>query len=171
MSPVGHSLTGLAIGALATRGWRPRDRAIALAGFVVLANLPDAPLPGWGHDAYHVSHSLAVTLALIATAGWSLRRVVPTRLLLAGGMAWLSHLLLDSFYNHGLGIEIGWPITSYRLNLPIPWLQTLELSQSAWSERNLSVGLLEALTFGPFLIACWLLSRCRSDDWRRRLAD
>lgn len=153
MSPVGHSLIGLAIGAATIRDRRPCDRAIALAGFVVLANLPDAPLPGWGHDAYHVSHSLPLTLCLIAGIGAIAHRFVPTQLVVAGGLAWTSHLLLDSFYNHSLGVQIGWPIIDYRLNLPVLWLRTLDLAQPMWSGRNLSVFALEAVTFGPIL---WL---------------
>lgn len=148
MSPVGHSLIGLAIGLSVSR---PRERLWVLPAFVVLANLPDGPLPGWGHDAYHVSHSLLVNLALIAATVGVLRRWLGGRLLAAGAAAWLSHLLLDSFYNHGLGVQIGWPLIDYRLNLPIPWLRTLDVAQPLWSWRNLTVGFWETITCGPIL--------------------
>lgn len=150
-------MIGLAIGSLAV-GRRPiRQRLAGLAAFVALANLPDWPLPGWGHDAYHVSHSLAVNLVLIAIAAGLLSRWLGWRVLVAGAAAWLSHLLLDSFYNHGLGVQIGSPAIDYRLNLPIPWLQTLDVA-NLLSWRNASVVVFELLTFGPFAIAALLAS-------------
>lgn len=159
MSPVGHSLVGIAIGSIALRRCqRPPGRLGGLAVFVALANLPDWPLPGWGHDAYHVSHSLLVNLALIAATTAVLRHRLGWRLLAAGTAAWLSHLLLDSFYNHGLGVQIGWPVADYRLNLPIPWLQTLDMA-NLLSWRNASVVGFELLTLGPFVIAALMVAK------------
>lgn len=164
MSPVGHSLVGIAIGA----GTAPSEgsrwgRCAAVVALVVAANLPDAPLPGWGHSAYHVSHSLLVTLGgavVVLLVSRSLCKP-GRRLALGVAAAWLSHLLLDSLYNHGEGIKIGWPLGDYRLNLPIPWFQTLDLSQPITSQHNLSVGLLELLSFGPIAAGAWW------SRWRR----
>ncbi|QDT67173.1 hypothetical protein MalM25_00700 [Planctomycetes bacterium MalM25] len=158
MSPVAHSLVGLTLGNLAGRN-SPKRAWFLVAG-VALANLPDWPLPGWGHDAYHVSHSLAVNLALIGLAVLVARCWLDARSLAFLALAWLSHLLLDSLYNHGKGVQIGWPLTDFRLTLPIPWLQTLEIQQPL-SWRNLSVALLELLTFAPLALLGWWMAKER----------
>ena len=67
MTTIGHSLTGLSLAALTLPAGRSRRwYVIAAAIFVFFANVADFPLPGWGHSAYHVSHSIFVT-ALLAS--------------------------------------------------------------------------------------------------------
>lgn len=159
MTSVGHTLTGIAMGALAV----PRNETrtykwVVFNAFGLLANLPDLPLPGWGHSAYHVSHSLFVNLALIAAVGAGLalwpaaRERLGWRVALALGAVWLSHLLLDSFYNHGNGIGIFWPLSDAHLNLPIPWFSTVELDP--WNTaHNLRVFAIELAFYGALLVA------------------
>lgn len=161
MSPVGHSLTGLAIAALALPPSRkPSNLCLGACSFIALANLPDWPIPSWGHDRYDISHSLFVNLALICCVALCCqtnpaRRVQP-RLLLFASVAWLSHLLLDSFYQHGHGIAIGWPFLDLRLNLPFPFFHTVDLSLSPLHPTNLSVFAIEAIAFSPLLaLALW----------------
>ncbi|HCN75957.1 MAG TPA: hypothetical protein DIT13_02035 [Verrucomicrobiales bacterium] len=164
MSPVGHSITGLALAALALPGKAPR-RWLGGAAFIAIANLPDWPLPGWGHDRYEISHSLFVNLALITTGAlvWrsipALRQALTARLILLAACAWLSHLLLDSFYNHGKGLGIGWPLLEYRLNLPVPFFRIVDTSLALWNPRNLSVFAIELLAYSP-LLALALRHRC-----------
>lgn len=159
MTPVGHSLAGLSLGVL---GARPdagrRARAWFLAAFVVLPNLPDLPVPGWGHDDYAVSHSLFVNLALAALATVALA-AWPRAWAAAGGargvgcgvLAWQSHLLLDSFYNHHRGVAIFWPISRARLDLALPWFRTLR----GWTldVTTLRILLVEAAFYGAILAA------------------
>ena len=62
MTTIGHSLSGLSIAVLTL----PRGRSLlwyVVAGhlFVFFANIPDYPFPGWGHEAYQVSHSIFLT--------------------------------------------------------------------------------------------------------------
>lgn len=152
MAPVGHSLVGLSIGvALCPDAFRGRP-LVAGTAFVALSLLPDWPVPGWGHDEYLVSHSLWVNAALVAVVAAAAQRRLGVRATVAGGAAWLSHLLLDSFYNHGQGVIVGWPVNRWKLNLPIPWLHTLDLAQPLWSAHNLGEFALEAITFGPLLL-------------------
>ncbi|MEO0530228.1 MAG: metal-dependent hydrolase [Planctomycetota bacterium] len=167
MSPVGHSLVGLAIGSFAQRRRAlPRRRIATGLLLVAVANLPDWPLPGWGHSAYHVSHSLLVNAALILSIGSVLLASRSHRSVIRCwglcSVAWLSHLLLDSMYGHGLGLAIGWPVSDFRLTLPVPWLRTLDLAEPPWSSHNLSVALVELLTFGPLLLTANSLERRRS---------
>ena len=152
-------MVGLSIGVLAMprqtglRGW-----IVGLSTFVVLANLPDLPVSHWGHDKYHISHSLFVNLAIIAlvSVGWLLLRRPGSSsgkyLLLAGILAWLSHLILDSFYNHGHGIAVFWPFSDARLHLAIPWFRTLDLHHAWWSTRNMAVMGIELLAYSPLML-------------------
>ena len=172
MSPVGHSIFGLTLAALAVP-WLPKltndrltnrrtSRFFLLAVpvvFVALASLPDWPIPNWGHDRYRISHSLFVNLALIflvAVIWWlikPLHRTVSLRIFAFGIMAWLSHLLLDTLYAHGRGLAMFWPFSETRVSMPIPWFQVLNTNVPMWHTRNLSVFGYEALVYTPILIA------------------
>jgi len=158
VTSVGHTLTGIAVGALAVP--RSETRAykwVVFNLFGLLANLPDLPLPGWGHSAYHVSHSLFVNLGVIALlalvlAAWpAARERLGWRVAAALAAVWLSHLLLDSFYNHGRGIAILWPLSDAHLALPIPWFATVELHP--WNTaHNLRVFAIELSFYGALLV-------------------
>ena len=166
MTSVGHSLTGIAIGVLSMpRARSPRFKVVFLAAFAVLANLPDLPVPGWGHSRYDISHSVFVNAGwiLLAVADMAflpkVRRVIggwPVVACAAG--AWLSHLLLDTFYNHGRGLAIFWPFSSASLRLPIPWFSTTP----AWwklTAHSLRVTSIETLFYGGVLVLCIAIRR------------
>jgi membrane-bound metal-dependent hydrolase YbcI (DUF457 family) len=100
--------------------------------FALLPNIPDLPFKHWGHRRYDISHSLFANLLLILGAlsllSWrqDLRHHTGGGLVLIGGIvAWLSHLLLDSFYNHGKGVAVFWPFSDAHLALPIPWFSVV----------------------------------------------
>jgi hypothetical protein len=158
MTPVGHSLTGLAIGCVVCPAtFSLRGKAITLAAFVLLANIPDLPLPGWGHERYDISHSVFVTTAAIVALAiilvllpWS-RRVLTPALVLGGAAAWYSHLLLDTFYNHGEGLAMFWPLSHARLALPIPWFTTMD-TRALFSEHNARVFAIEGVVYGAVLV-------------------
>ena len=108
MTQVGHTLMGTALGILSLPAHRsPRWKVGYFAIFALLANLPDLPLPYWGHGRYDISHSLFVNLLLsvlaVALCSWQpgVHQLMGGRaVLVAGTLAWLSHLLLDAFYDH-----------------------------------------------------------------------
>ena len=165
MTPLGHSLFGAT---LAVAGGRSPSvgkgtAAIVLAA-VVSANVPDLPLPGWGHSNYRVSHSVFVGLSLIATAGLLYLAVPNGRQKLGGwrvfrvcAAALLSHYLLDSFYNHGRGIALSWPISDARLALPIPWFSTLGSLTPALDWHLIRTCAIELVCYGSLLgIAVWV---------------
>ncbi len=159
MSPVGHSLVGLAFAAVALPASRDWKWQIGLPiAFVALANLPDWPIPNWGHDRYDISHSIYVNFALVAIGCFlvwlipNLKTIVTWPCILLGAAAWLSHLLLDSFYNHGRGVAIYWPLSDGRLNFSIPWFNNLDLSQSVISRHNMYVYGIEFAAYLPVLI-------------------
>ena len=84
---------------------------------------------------------------------------MPSRFVALGTLAWLSHLLLDSFYNHGSGIPIFWPVSDASLSLPIPRFSTLDLKQAIFSNHNLSVFGIEFLAYSPLVVAAYFVSR------------
>jgi inner membrane protein len=166
LTSLGHVFTGAAIGILCLPGQSTSIRKAAHLGvFALLALIPDLELPGWGHGLeYSRSHSLFVTLALILIIllvfGWSggiRRQIGGWGMLVGGSLAWLSHLLLDSLYNHGLGVAIYWPFSTARLVLPVPWLSILPGPLLPISAANFEIIAIEALTFLPLIpLAIWL---------------
>lgn len=158
MTTVGHGLMGLTIGTLGLPyGLGPRRLALTLGALAAAANLPDLPVPGWGHDRYDVSHSVFVNAALALLVVLA-ARLVPGLWGATGGgraaacavLAWHSHLLLDSFYNHGQGIAIFWPFSAGRLVLPLPWFSTLH---GGWAldAHTLRVVAIELAAYGSLL--------------------
>jgi hypothetical protein len=177
MTPVGHSLVGASIGVISMPPLKSlRARLAFVFAFAALANVPDLAIPGWGHDRYDVSHSLWVNLTLIAAVAVVLRSslytmgklsripdrengtvsspnaAISTVVILAGSMAWLSHLLLDSFYCHGNGIAIFWPFSNAHLALPIPWFDNLSASPPPLTIHTLRVCTIELLFYFPLLL-------------------
>ncbi len=167
MTQVGHSLVAVTIGVVTVPQTAPaRVKSLYYAVLVVLANVPDFPVAGWGHDAYHVSHSIFVNLALIVLClsvgvlAWRLRhRVVRWRVVLGGVAAWLSHLLLDSMYNHGRGVAIFWPFSDARLALPVPWFSTVRNPRPFTDWQTLQVAVIEFVSYGALLGAVLLVQR------------
>ena len=161
MTTVGHSLMGMAIAvACLPSDFSKTARTIGFLSFIVLANLPDAPLSGWGHDRYDISHSLFVNSCFIALfilgasiwcqGQWSWTR--EWRVAVGAASAWLSHLLLDTFYNHGRGLAMFWPVSEAHLALPIPWFKTLHGSSSPFIRHSMNVFGIECLAYGTFLL-------------------
>ena len=167
MTIVGHSLTGLSLAAIAL----PRGKSLLwylVIGhfFILFANMPDLPLPGWGHRNYQISHSLFVTALLASLLPLLLllprfHSTVGSRIVLAWALTWFGHMLLDLMYSHGAGIGIFWPFSNAHLALPLPWFETLRWPPI--TEHNKNVFQTEMLAFGSLLALClglrWLRSR------------
>lgn len=160
MTPVGHTLTGLALATAALPLGASRRRAAAALGLGALAALaPDLPLPGWGHDGYRTSHSLVVALALLAPVGAVLAlRPGPRDPLTRGrgfavlAAAWGSHVVLDGLYSHGQGVPALWPLAEARLALPLPFLHAVRIAPFD-AAHNARVAGVELLFFGAILAA------------------
>jgi membrane-bound metal-dependent hydrolase YbcI (DUF457 family) len=166
MTQVGHALMGTAIGILSLPSAKPLRWKIAyFTAFALLGNLPDLDLLYWGHQRYDISDSLFVTLlvgALITVLfAWlpSVRQHVGGRgVVLAGILAWLSHLLLDSFYNHGRGIAIFWPLSTAHVALPIPWFSAVPFIPPITPAHLLEYRA-EFASYFPFVVAAYVLRR------------
>ncbi len=170
MTQIGHALAGIGIGILGLRP-RLRRRAIAarLAVFALLANIPDVEVQGWGHYRYNVSHSLIVTLACILlamivfkTVALLTKRRFDWWLILFGSFAWLSHLLLDTFYNHGQGIGLFWPLSDARVALPIPWFEVVQVIPPPITTQLLREIAVEAAFYGLFVLLASVYVRWRN---------
>jgi membrane-bound metal-dependent hydrolase YbcI (DUF457 family) len=136
-----------------------RAKAVFLTSFVFLANVPDFPIRGWGHDRYLFSHSLFVNLAIIALivivlSLWKTTKEVigGKRIIVGGIITWLSHLLLDSFYNHGKGIAIYWPFWNGRLAFPMPWFSPLQSIPPPFNSHTVKECLIEFLFYLPLAL-------------------
>jgi membrane-bound metal-dependent hydrolase YbcI (DUF457 family) len=167
MTQFGHSITGVSCGFFfMPRGLKTWQTLALLFSFAVAANIPDLAIKGWGHENYHISHSLFVNtgilglfiLCLLIARRFS-RLEIRYTVLIGLSCAWLSHLLLDSFYNHGLGIEIFWPFSGAALALPIPWLSVRDTTIPYLAMANLKIYLIEVATFVPVLFL-GILFRC-----------
>ena len=162
MTPIGHCLMGLSVASLTIPpGWGWRTKLAGLAVLAAAANVPDLPLPYWGRPYHHVSHSVFVTLGLMAAQAAVLSCLPGLRRKVGGWtfagafmLSWASHLLLDSFYGHSEGARIYWPMSEATLSLPIPWLDGVS-DRLPWSDAMvLRVVGIELLFFGTILALC-----------------
>ncbi|HYV66399.1 MAG TPA: metal-dependent hydrolase, partial [Myxococcales bacterium] len=110
------------------------------------------------------AHSIVIALAL-ATVAVLAARLQPRQVglgqtdkllwLLCAGVA-ISHGLLDTLTDGGLGIALLWPFSNARYFAPFRPIPVAPIGQGMWSERGLRVVLTEALQFAPLLFwASW----------------
>jgi hypothetical protein len=165
MTQVGHALTGTAIAVICLpKHISRRHKFIHFAAFVALSLVPDFRLPNWGHDKYYISHSLFINLLFISgfvillSLFKNIRAKIGGWVVIAfGATAWLSHLLLDSFYNHGRGVAIFWPFSKGRLILPIPWLSVVKPLPPPITTELIRILLIEFVTFFPLVLLAILI--------------
>lgn len=171
MSPVGHSLIGATVGvALWPQFEGRKQRLVVLLGMIAAANIPDLPLPFWGHTSYRVSHSVfsglvvatIIFLAMQASPLGRNRRKL-NMVFWAATLALVSHYLLDTLYNHGKGLPMFWPFSDVRVALPIPWFAHMD-GVNVLSWHNLQIGLVELAAFGTLSLMVLALVL----PWQRR---
>lgn len=142
-----------------------------ILGFLILANVPDLKFPGWGHERYDISHSIfsigllaAILVSLPLFSGKIRNWIGGMKVAVLGTLAMLSHLLLDSTYNHGKGIGLFWPFSEAKLNLALPWFETLQTNLPGITLHSLRVMAIELLFFGAVFLLAWLIHLA----WRKR---
>lgn len=176
-SPIGHTLTGLAIGRLAQpNDFRETFRWLLFAAFA--SNAPDLDfiagiVGGGGINSVHrgPSHSIvaaivfSILMAAILGRWWQhRRRIFWTSLALYG-----SHLFLDMCTHSG--IPLLWPLSTELYSLPVAILVGIDhgdpgasVDHFLWhitSLRNLRPLLLELVLFVPLLL---IALRLRSSE-------
>jgi len=153
----------------AGRLWNPRDLARAMVAFTALSLAPDLDVIAFrfgipysapfGHRG--AAHSIFValllaSLATLATPGGHRSR---TGLWLLCAVVAISHGLLDTLTDGGLGIALLWPFSNRRYFAPWTPIPVAPIGARMFTARGLRVVLIEALQFAPLLL--WSL-------WPRR---
>lgn len=165
MASIGHAVVGMAAGRWLTceplaRRWH------VMALFAGLSLLPDLDIVAFafgipysdpfGHRG--ASHSLVVA----AVAGLLASLVAPRfghprrRLGMLVGLTIMSHGLLDTLTDGGLGVALLWPFSPERFFAPWRPLPVAPLGARFLSAHGLHIALAELVWFLPLLLyACW----------------
>ena len=175
MASVGHVVVGMAAArwhhGTVTRG----QFFAAMLGWSILSLLPDADVIGlslgidyhdvWGHRG--ASHSIAVALLAGVPGAWFARlcggRALQTGLLVAAVV--VSHGLLDSLTDGGLGAALLWPFRDDRYFAPWNPIPVAPIGLRFLSPAGMGVALTEMLLFAALLAyAIWP----RGEEGRRQ---
>jgi hypothetical protein len=167
MTEVGHVLTGVTIGVVCIPERKsPRWRFIYYIVFSLLALVPDFKIRYWGHDRYYISHSvftnllaIMIVILLLTSRKGLIDRLGGWSVVIGGSLAWMSHLLLDTFYNHGKGLAMFWPISDARLALPIVWFSVVKHIPPPMTWETARILLIEFVCYGTLLLCVVLLKR------------
>jgi len=165
------SLGHLAVGMAAARAYgtpRPGRRATlaAILFWSAISFLPDADVVGfglgvryedeWGHRG--ATHSLLFSVAVGAAIGLAAPLFGRPRLRtgLIASLVLVSHALLDTLTNGGLGCALLWPFDRSRYFAPWTPIPVSPIGLSFLSPYGLFVAMTEVLLFAPLL---WLALR------------
>lgn len=167
MTQVGHILTGATIGVISMpEGKTFRWKLVYFVAFGWLALAPDWRIKHWGHYRYNISHSiftnaLAILVLVVILYSWKgmIPRIGGWGVVIGGIIAWLSHLLLDTFYNHGRGIAMFWPFSRARVALPIPWFSVVSHIPPPMTWEIWRILLIELFCYGVLLLGAIVLRR------------
>jgi inner membrane protein len=164
MASLGHVAIGIAAARMSRPQQLPRWRAVVL--WSALSLLPDADVVGfslgveygdpWGHRG--ATHSLAFSIvvgALLGAAASLVGRPAWRVGALATGVL-VSHALLDTLTDGGLGCALLWPFDLTRYFAPWNPIPVAPIGLSFVSMNGLTIALTEAILFFPILmVALW----------------
>ena len=167
MASLGH----IAVGMAAARIYRHRQatrwsRQSSMAIWSVLSLVPDADVIGfgmgvayadpWGHRG--ATHSLAFSMALGLAVGLAARlvRLPALRTGLFATAVLVSHALLDTLTDGGLGCALLWPFDLTRYFAPWNPIPVAPIGLAYFSRFGFMVALAECVLFAPvFVGALW----------------
>lgn len=167
MASIGHIVVGMAASRLNRRGqvthWTAFGAAVVWS---TLSLLPDADVVGsrlgvhyedtWGHRG--ATHSIAFALG-VACAVYLFCRVVrfpALRTALIALAVAVSHPLLDTLTDGGLGSALLWPFSSERFFAPWTPFPVAPIGRAFFSMEGLQVAAVELLALLPLLVyALW----------------
>jgi inner membrane protein len=171
MASVGH----VAVGMLAARLSSAERAAVptwrSMAWWSALSLMPDADVIGfslgveygdpWGHRG--ATHSLAFALAAGAFVGLGARRfrASPLRFWAIASAVLVSHGLLDTITDGGLGCALFWPFDLTRYFAPWRPIPVAPIGLSFFSPYGLIVSLTELVLFAPIAAFALRLLRAR----------
>jgi inner membrane protein len=170
VASIGHVAVGMAAarvssGRAAAPTWR------SMAWWSALSLLPDVDVIGfsfgveygdpWGHRG--ATHSFAFALAVGALAGLAARwfRAPPLRLWAIATAVLVSHGLLDTMTDGGLGCALLWPFDLTRYFAPWRPIPVAPIGLAFFSPYGVIVSLTELVLFAPILAYGLGLTRAR----------
>lgn len=176
MGSVGHVVVGAAIAAIHGAGVAatPRQTVLRFLWFPALAMVPDLDVVGfkfgvayadeWGHRG--ASHSIVFAVALglflsLPTAKGLGAKLLPTAIAVVAAL--VSHGLIDSLTDGGLGPALFWPFDDDRHFAPWRPIPVAPIGRAFLSARGLHCAVVEIGVFLPLLIgAVFWNRRCRT---------
>jgi len=176
MASLGHVAVGMVAGRVWTslggkqhgRDGRSVAVAPAMIAFSALSLAPDLDIIAFrfgipyaapfGHRGAAHSLCVAVALASIAAGATRLTREqvaggpTPTSLWLLCASVAVSHALLDTLTDGGLGVALLWPVSNRRYFAPWRPIPVAPIGARMLTGRGLRVVVTEALQFAPLLL-------------------
>ena len=175
MTSLGHTLVGVSIAMLCTPAkYDMRRRMMVISAVILIASLPDWPIPGWGHQHLDISHSIIVNMALLlcllVAAGWRTGKMLQQNRKLVVGIiiAWMSHFLLDTLYGDS-SLHMLWPVSEVGVSLPVPWLKTMPHVPPPFDQSIMTIFLFETMTFLPLVLVASVLCLRKKSQKRSKL--
>ena len=167
MASIGH----IAVGMAAARVYRGRaaPQWSSMAWWSALSLLPDADVIGfalgveyadpWGHRG--ATHSLTFAMAIATALGLAAPRLrLPAwRTLAFAGVVLVSHGLLDTLTDGGLGSALLWPFDLTRYFAPWRPIPVAPIGLDFLSPYGLVVALTELVLFAPLVVFALRLTR------------
>ena len=171
MASVGHVLVGAAAARFSRKGqrtiWHPFSAAVVWSG---LSLLPDADVVGfrlgvhyedlWGHRGATHSFAFAIAVSLVAFVFATLARFDARRTAHLVLAVVVSHPLLDTLTDGGLGCALLYPFSNERFFAPWTPLPVAPIGRAFLSTEGMRVAAVEILALSPLLLyALWPLLR------------
>ena len=159
MASLGH----IAVGMAAARAYdRERPSWPSVAMWSALSLLPDVDVVGfrmgvrygdpWGHRGATHSLTFAVVVATaIAVVAWRDQRPA-LRTWIVATIVLVSHGLLDTMTNGGLGCALLWPFDLRRYFAPWRPIPVAPIGLAFFSRYGLTIAAAELVLFAPFVL-------------------
>jgi inner membrane protein len=167
MASLGHVVAGLAVGRVHDRFASPsrsrRQRITAAAAFAIFALLPDLDVVGFRFGVDYASpfghrgalHSLLAAVVIGLAAAPLLAKELRAPLAATAACtiaAVISHGLLDTLTDGGLGVALLWPFSEERFFAPWQPIPVAPIGRAFLSLRGLYCAVVEVALFSPLLV-------------------
>jgi len=171
MASIGHVAVGMAAARASSTGRATVATWRSMVSWSALSLLPDADVIGfsfgvqygdpWGHRG--ATHSLAFALITGAFVGLAARRFrwSPLRLWAMATGVLVSHGLLDTMTDGGLGCALLWPFDLTRYFAPWRPIPVAPIGLAFFTPSGLIVSLTELVLFAPLVAYALRLTRTR----------
>lgn len=163
MASIGHIAVGMAAARI-YRGGQPTRWTVfsSMLLWSIVSMLPDADVIGfrygiayadaWGHRG--ATHSIVFALmgAVLMACVCPLLKLPAARTGSIVGLVLVSHPILDTLTNGGLGCALLWPFSDQRFFAPWNPIPVAPIGKHFVSPRGIAVALAEVVLFAPVLM-------------------